>query len=190
MDLLNELKITASASWHNAINKATAWDNYFVNSISNSITSAMNDWLGQHPILAWLFNHPFISLIIGFITVILIVRLILTIYRAIATTIDRMWLWILQSPFLLLKFLFGWEVKPKNKIPQTTITNYEVTNNSEQLEEIMTCLAKIQQQQEEILQDIALLKQLSPVMESKQRMLTGEQYFKPQKSSESHPKGT
>ncbi|MGL5941422.1 MAG: hypothetical protein ACRC2S_13730 [Waterburya sp.] len=187
MDLLNELKITALTSWHNAINKATAWDNYFVNSISNSITSAMNNWLGQHPILAWLFNHPFISLIVGFITVILIVRLILTIYRAIATTIDRMWLWILQSPFLLLKFLFGWEVKPKNKIPQTTITNYEVTNNSEQLEEIMSCLAKIQQQQEEILQDIALLKQLSPIMESKQRMLTAEQHFKPKKSSETHP---
>ncbi|MGL4879745.1 MAG: hypothetical protein ACRC8K_01590, partial [Waterburya sp.] len=77
--------------------------------------------------------------------------------------------------------------KPKNKIPQTTITNYEVTNNSEQLEEIMTCLAKIQQQQEEILQDIALLKQLSPIMESKQRMLTAEQHFKPKKSSETHP---
>ncbi len=187
MDLLDELKITASTSWHNAINKATAWDNYFVNSISNSITSAMNDWLEQHPILAWLFNHPFISLIVGFITVILIVRLILTIYRAIATTIDRMWLWILQSPFLLLKFLFGWEVKPKNKIPQTTITNYEVTNNSEQLEEIMNCLATIQQQQEEILQDIALLKQLSPVRESKQIMLNPEQLnFRQKKSSENN----
>jgi CBS domain containing-hemolysin-like protein len=187
MDLLNDFKTTASASLHDAINKANTWDNYFVNSISSPITSAMHDWLRQHPVLAWLFNHPFISLIVSLITVILIVRLILTIYRAIATTIDRMWLWILQSPFLLLKFLFGWEVKPKNKIAQTTITNYEVTNNSQQLEEIMTCLAKIQQQQEEILQDIALLKQLSPITKSKQIMLTPQQLnFRQKKSSENN----
>jgi hypothetical protein len=183
MDLLNEFKTTVSTSLHNAINQATAWDNYLVNSISGSITSAVDNWLEQHPVFAWLFDHPFISLIVSLITLILIVRLILTIYRAIANTIDRMWLWILRSPFLLLKFLFGWEVKPKNKIPQTTITNYEVTNNSEQLEEIMTCLARIQQQQEQILQDIALLKQLSPDFPSKQIMLTPKQVrFKHQKS--------
>jgi hypothetical protein len=188
MNLLNEFKTNASASLHDAINKATAWDNYLVDSISGSITSSMNNWLEQHPVLAWLFNHPFISLIVGLIIFILIVRLVLTIYRAIATTIDRMWLWILRSPFFLLKFLFGWEVKPKNKIPQTTITNYEVTNNPEQLKEIMTCLTKLQQQQEQIVQDIALLKQqLSPVVESKQMMLTPEkQSFKLQKSSENN----
>jgi hypothetical protein len=78
-------------------------------------------------------------------------------------------------------------VKPKNKIPQTTITNYEVTNSSEQLQEIMNCLATIQQQQEEILQDIALLKQLSPVRESKPIMLTPEELnFRQKKSSENN----
>lgn len=181
----NAIKTVTSSSVQDAMNKATSkvaskvtsFDNHLINSIGKSITSNLDAWLVNHPFLHWLVNHPLISLFLGLIAVILVVRLFLTIYRAIATTIDRMWLWILQSPFLLFKFVFGWEVKSKTVPANTTITSYEITNDPEQLKEIMTRLDIIQRQQEQILQDLDQLKQqgktttIKQIKLSKQRMI-------------------
>lgn len=164
-DILNQ---AVSSSFQNAINTADSWDDRLVNSVGSSINSRIGTWLANHPTLAWLVHHPLISLIAGLIAVVLIVRLVATIYRAIASTIDRMWLWILRSPFLLLKLLFGWEIKPKHNAVNTTITNYEVTSNPEQLQQIMARLDLIQQQQQQIIQDLEHLKQRSPYVEAKQ----------------------
>lgn len=170
---LNHFKTTVSTSFQDAIHKT--WNNQVVENINDTISSNINNWLGQHPMWAWLYHHAFISLILGLIAIILTIRLFLTIYRAIANIIDRMWLWILQSPFKLAKFLFGWEAKPKNIVPPANITNYEITNNPEQLSEILNRLADIQQQQQEILQDIALLKQQQVIIESKPMMLSSQE---------------
>ena len=145
-------------AFQDAMDKVTSWDDRLLSNLGRSVTSSVNSWLVNHPFFYWLVNHPLISLLIALIAIVLIVRLAITIYRAIASMIDRMWLWILRSPFLLLKFLFGWEVKPKNVPVNSTITNYEITNNPEQLQEIMTRLDTIQQQQQQILEDIAQLK--------------------------------
>lgn len=174
-DLTNQFNVlnqAVSSSLQNAIDTTNGWDDRIVNSIGSSIDSHINAWLINHPTLAWLVHHPLISSIAGLIAIVLIVRLVATIYRAIASTIDRMWLWILRSPWLLLKFLFGWEVKPQHNAVNTTITNYEVTNNPEQLQQIMTRLDLIQQQQQQIIQDLEHLKQRSPHLELKQLDLT------------------
>ena len=158
IDKLSPIKSKASSLFQNATEKATSLDDYLVDNIGGSINSRWDAWLSQHSFIAWLVNHPIISLISGLITAVLVIRLLATVYRAIANAIDRMWLWILRSPFLLLKFLFGWEPKPK-KPSNLTVTNYEVTNDPEQLQQIMLRLDKIQQQQEKIIQDLARLKQ-------------------------------
>ena len=90
----------------------------------------------------------------------LTIRLIVTIYQAIANTIDRMWLGILRSPVNLLKWIFGWKkVKIASSDSSSTIvTNYEVTNDSEKIALIMARLDVIQQQQSQIIQDLAALK--------------------------------
>ena len=168
---LNIVNKVTSASFQDAIAKASDWDRYFLDNISHSINSRLNVWLYNHPTVAWGVHHPLISLIIGSIAIVLVIRLLLTIYRAIASTIDRMWLWILRSPWILLKFLFGWEAKPKPDT-NTNITNYEITNNPQQLEEIMTRLELIQQQQQQIIQDLELLKGRSHSIEAKQVNLT------------------
>ena len=173
-DRLNPLKNRASSLLNGATEKASSLDDYFVDNISNSVGSRWNVWLLNHPFFAWLVNHPVISLIGSLIVIVLTVRLLLTIYRAIANTIDRMWLWILRSPFLLLKLLFGWEVKPKTTAASTTITNYEVTNNPEQLQEIMARLDLIQQQQQQIIQELAQLKQQQLIVEPKTLQLSEE----------------
>ena len=154
-------------------------DNYLVNKLGSSFTSYLDGWLATHPVLSWLVNHPVISLCASLIVIVLVIRLLVTIYRAIANAIDRMWLWILKSPWLLAKFLFGWEAQSKS-VSSTTITNYEVTNNSEHLQEIVARLDKIQQQQERILQDIAQLKQNPQTIRPQQIELAAAQVTKKQ----------
>lgn len=169
-DKLSPLETKASSLLQNATQKASSLDDYVLDSISDSIVSRFDAWLIQHPFVSWLVNHPIISLVSGLITIVLTVRLLVTIYRAIANMIDQMWLFLLRSPWLLLKVIFGWEVKPDP--PNSIVTNYEVTNNPEQLQEIMTRLDLIQQQQEKILQDLAQLKQQPHTVETKQIRLT------------------
>ncbi len=159
-DKLNPIKTKTSSLLHHVTDQTTFLDNYLnylVNSVGNYISSSWNNWLLQHPIIAWLFNHPLIGLISCLLVMILTIRLLATIYRAITNVIDRLWLLILRSPWLLLRFLFGWSTKKTTT--NTTVTNYEVTNNPEQLQEILTRLEQIQQQQEQIIQDLAQLKQ-------------------------------
>ena len=172
--------ITSAYLQQNVIKKAIAMDNYLVDKLGSSFRSYLDSWLATHPVLGWLVNHPVISLCASLIVIVLVIRLLVTIYRAIAGAIDRMWLWILQSPWLLAKFLFGWEAKPKSVSSNMTITNYEVTNNSEHLQEIVARLDKIQQQQERILQDIAQLKQKPKTISPQQIELAAAQATKKQ----------
>jgi hypothetical protein len=146
-------------------------DNYLVEGISNSIGSGITAWLTEHPIIAWFFNHPLLAILTSFVVIVLVVRLLLTIYRAIANTIDRLWLGILRSPWRLIKLLFGWEAKPKSVTSNTTVTNYEVTSDSQQLQEIMIRLDQIQQQQQIIIRDLAQLKQQTVTIEPQPRRL-------------------
>ena len=139
------------------IDKMNSWDNHLLDRLSSSVYSRVDVWLLAHPLLHWLTNHPLISSIAIVVSLILAIRLFLTIYRSIASTIDRMWLWILRSPFLLLKFLFGWEIKSKQEQINAHVTNYEITNNPQHLQDIMNRLQQIQQQQQQILQDIATI---------------------------------
>ena len=166
VDKLNSIETRASSWLHNATDSATSLDDRLIEGIGNSVGYHFNTWLAQHPAIAWTISHPIISLVVGSITLILTIRLLVTVYRAIASAIDRMWLWILRSPWLLLKFLFGWERQPK-VTSNTVVTNYEVTQDSEQLRDIMVRLDKIQGQQEQILNDLAQLKQQPLAIESK-----------------------
>ncbi len=171
-DKLDGIKATAANFFLDATNKATSVDDYLVDSIGSSASHRVDAWLIHHPFISWLVAHPVISLVSSLIAIVLTIRLLATIYQAIANAIDRMWLQILRSPLLLLKFCFGWEAKPKTVNANTTITNYEVTDNPEHLQKIMIRLDKIQQQQEQIIQDIALLKQQHHVIEPKQIQVT------------------
>ena len=170
-DKLNPIEAKASSLFDRATERAFNVDDYIVSSISNTVGTRLTNWLTQHPLISWLVNHPLIALIVGLVTAILVVRLILTIYRAIANIIDRMWLAILRSPFAILRLLFGWSPKLKDIPSNTTVTNYEVTNDSAKLQEIVTRLDLIQQQQQEIIRELALLKQQPLTIEAQQLRL-------------------
>lgn len=169
-NVFDTLDRAASSSFENAVDRAGAWEDRLVDGVGNSVISRIDLWLVHHPLLSWLIHHPIVSLVLAGAIAVLAVRLFLTIYRAIASAIDRMWLLILRSPFILLKFLFGWEVKPKTNSVNTTITNYEVTNNPEQLEQIMIAIKQIQQQQQQIIEDLEQLKGRSPNVNEAKRI--------------------
>lgn len=170
-DKFNSIENGASSWLHNATEKATSLDDRLIDGIGNSIGDRFNFWLTQHPAIAWTINHPIISLVVGSIALILTIRLLITVYRAIASAIDRMWLWILRSPWLLLKFLFGWERKPQTDPANTFVTNYQVSDNPEQLQDIVERLDKIQRQQEQIINELGLLKQQPITIEPELRSL-------------------
>ncbi len=134
------------------------FNNRLANPMELAINSFFQHWFEQHPFISWLVQHPIISLVATLVVLILLIRLFVAVYKLITTSIDRLWLWILRSPFLLLKFLFGWEFKPKSEPTATNITNYQLTTDSELLTKICARLDRIQQQQQHILQEIALLK--------------------------------
>ncbi len=109
-------------------------------------------WLEQHPIIFWMVQHPIISIVGVLIGVILFSRLL----SAIAYLIDKVWLWIIKTPWLLIKSLFGIKNKTSEDIGNTI--NYELAINPEQLNKIVNQLQRIEKQQKQILQDIASLK--------------------------------
>ena len=135
-----------------------SFNNRLINHMELAINSFFNRWFEQHPFISWLLGHPIISLVATLVVLILLIRLFVAVYKLITSSIDRLWLWILRSPFLLLKFLFGWEIKPKQKSVAANITNYQLTTDSELLTQICDRLDKIQQQQQHILKEIAALK--------------------------------
>lgn len=156
---LSSLENVTSSRLQDGIELVTTWEDRLMGEVTASVEALIHSWLIDHPLLNWLVCHPGIGLLIILIVIVLLIRLLVTIYRSIVVTIDRLWLAILRSPFWLVKLLFGWEMKPQNNLTGTNITNYEVTTNPEQLSLIMARLEQIQRQQQQIIQDIARLKQ-------------------------------
>ena len=117
-------------------------------------------WFAQHPIISWLIEHPWLSASVTLILIIFSIRFLVAIYRLVINSIDRLGLWIMRSPFLLLKWLFGWEFKSKQQPNSTQTNNFELTSDRTELKIINERLDLIQQQQQQILEEIALLKQL------------------------------
>jgi hypothetical protein len=134
------------------------FNNRLIDHTELAIDSFFVSWFEQHPFVSWIVGHPIISLVLTLIILVLLIRLLVAVYKLITDSLDRFWLWILRSPWLLIKLIFGWEVKPKSPTP-TSITNYQVTTDSELLTEICDRLNTIEQQQQRILQEITFLKE-------------------------------
>lgn len=107
--------------------------------------------------MAWLLQqlsqHPLVSLGGVFVALLLVFRL----FSALGLLIDRLWIWLLRSPILLLKSLFGWAKKESD--PITKVINPTSAIESETLDKVLIQLDLIQQQQDLIMQEITALKE-------------------------------
>lgn len=173
-DKLNSLSSKSSLMLDQALERSSSVDDYLVSRVTGSMKLSLARWLANHPAIAWMYAHPLLSLLAVLIGLILTLRLLATIYRAIAQAIDRLWLWILRSPWLLLKLIWKGKTTPQAAKTQTTINSYEVSNNSAQLQSMLERLDTIQQQQQQIIQELAELKQQTLARELKQIKLIEE----------------
>ena len=118
-----------------------------------AVQYAVDSWVAEHISILWLLQHPLISVIGFVIFLVLFARLLV----AIASLIDRLWLWILRLPITLFQAVFPSREKAQDDLP-TTINNYELTTHPKEFEQILQKLNAIEQQQKKILQELASLK--------------------------------
>lgn len=121
--------------------------------IQSSIKSLVNSWIVEHPFIYWLWQHPMISVVGLLLSVVLLFRL----FSAIAKLLDLLWIWLLKSPILLIKSLFGLKKPKTTAIIRTQNLNLE----SAKITEIIQQLELINRQQQQIMADIAVLKKQS-----------------------------
>jgi hypothetical protein len=124
---------------------------YMTDSLQKAISSLLYDWFKEHPLIFWLVTHPLVTLSITFISLFLLWRLL----NAIGSLVDRLWLWILRSPWLVGKSLFR---LGKKQVTGTADSVKELTE-TEKLTYILTKLEAIEQQQQQIMQELVTLKQ-------------------------------
>ncbi|MDJ0688203.1 MAG: hypothetical protein QNJ41_06825 [Xenococcaceae cyanobacterium MO_188.B32] len=160
-DRLNDITEQAKTSLEGSLNQADNFSGYLVNSIQTRLNSLLQDWLANHPFIFWLCQHPIITVIGTFIIGVILWRLLTAIANAIASAIDKVWLWIFRAPILLLKSLFG--VSEKVPVAEEKL---QITIDPAQFQQIITQLHQIQAQQQLIIQEINTLKQTQEIAKS------------------------
>ncbi|MBD1896212.1 hypothetical protein [Coleofasciculus sp. FACHB-129] len=148
------------------------------NPIQTAIASSINEWLQAHPsvlrllqVFIWGTNHPIVSLVILLFVVAIAGSLIKAVGRLIETTS----LSILKAPFKLIQLLFGVSFQSISKfgglafkqltgaknaeLPALPDSNSLSTQQDKQqrLAEISSRLEAIQQEQNELLQEVAAI---------------------------------
>ncbi|MGI0480555.1 hypothetical protein ACN4EE_07170 [Geminocystis sp. CENA526] len=84
-----------------AINSSNNLTDLISNNFRSSLESLWNNWVANHFIIGFFVSHPFISII-------LIITLILTIWgiiQMIPSLLVKLWLFIFKSPFIFGKSL-------------------------------------------------------------------------------------
>lgn len=123
--------------------------------IQSSIQSLFNSWFVKHPSIFWLWQHPIISVAGLFLGIVLLLRLL----GVIAKLLDLLWIWLLKSPITLVKSLLG--LKNRAIAKTAIIRTQNLTIESEKITQIIQQLELINSQQQQIMEDIAILKKQS-----------------------------
>ncbi|MBD1944104.1 hypothetical protein H6F50_17350 [Coleofasciculus sp. FACHB-712] len=148
------------------------------NPIQTAIASSINEWLQAHPsvlrllqVFIWATNHPIVSLVVLLFAIAIAGSLIKAVGRLIETTS----LSILKAPFKLIQLLFGVSFQSISKFgglafkQLTGAKNAEIpalqNSNSHSIEkdkhqrlvEISSRLEAIQKEQNELLQEVAVI---------------------------------
>jgi hypothetical protein len=131
--------------------------------ISDSIERAISVYFSQlvfaHPYLAWTISHPLPSLGLLFLAIFSLRGL----FQAIGRGIDRVWLFLLTTPFKLLQPIFKgiWSLirsrfghnNPSQEIVTPTIANPA----NERIAVVVARLQQLSQEQDILLQELANL---------------------------------
>jgi hypothetical protein len=130
-------------------------------SIDRAVSTYINNWLGQHPYLAWSIAHPLPSL--GLL--LLLILSLLGFFKAIGRGVEQIWLFLLKTPFKLLQPLFRgiWGMFLKtlgrgDSIPQSGRYANDEKPSAERIDVIVDRLQVLSQEQERLLKELATLR--------------------------------
>ena len=118
-----------------------------------ALQSLTNSWIEKHPLVFWLLQHPVISLTSLFILTVLLFRL----FSALAQLLDKLWIWLLKLPILLIKFLLS--LRGKTLKTASINSDGELKLGTEKMGKIIEKLELIERQQQQIIRELAALKQ-------------------------------
>lgn len=157
----------AKASLEASIKKAENVSEQASEVLQNAISSLIGDWINAHPQLIWLVNHPFVSLAILFLVILILWGLL----QALGRFFEQAWLMLLQSPIILMQFIFGsvYQLigglfRKKNLVIETKVKPVDLKRLSSQslaqqkrLAEIITRLDALNQEQKQLMQEAAAI---------------------------------
>lgn len=135
--------------------------------VQNTITPPISQWINSHPFAIWLLNHPLITLGIG----LLVIFMLLGFLQIVSNFAKAVCLFILTSPFKILKSI--WSLLNKSESLETRLTvhknlssnNYSSSNltlrdyssrridNENRLINILIRLEEMKAEQNQLLQE-------------------------------------
>jgi hypothetical protein len=152
-------------------------------SIDRSIGNYLTQWWMAHPYLVWMLAHPLMSLGLLFLAIFSLRGL----FGAIGRGIDRVWLFLLTTPFKLLQPIFRgiWSAIGRifgHNNPSSELTALETaTPATDRVAAIVDRLQQLSQEQDILLQELATLaesKSVVPEIDRKSDTQYGNMYAK------------
>ena len=133
-------------------------------SIEQAIASYFTNWLGQHFYIAWILAHPMPSLVLLIVGILLLLGL----FKAIGRGMERVWIFLLKTPFRLLQPLFRLIWRSTLRIfghTNFSESQLAVQTTPERIESIVDRLQTLAREQELLLGELSTLTQASVIPE-------------------------
>lgn len=90
--------------------------------VQNYISPAITEWIKSHPLIIWLLNHPLIALVVG----LFLIFIVLGFLQVVSDLAKSLFLFILTSPFKILKSI--WSLSNKSTSVEPKFTNKKFSN--------------------------------------------------------------
>lgn len=169
---VDTLSSTAKGTFEQTLQKADQLSNSTSNAMQTAINNSVSEWLQAHPVvfrlvqlLVWATNHP----IWGVVLLFFVFAIAWSLIKAISRLIETAWLALLQAPFKLSQALFGVSAKSLGKFKGLAVKQTETPvlqnsssqpipkNKQQRIAEISHRLEAIQNEQSELLQEVATI---------------------------------
>ena len=126
--------------------------NRIVDQVLNSLTAPLQRWLTAHPAGYWLVSHP-----LWLVGLILIGLLLLSgLFGAIAQLTQKLWIFVLQAPLLLTRWIFAAIFQLLRAIFRWKGNAEKPVENAQQqrLDEILSRLEVLKQEQDDLMKEV------------------------------------
>jgi hypothetical protein len=154
-----EVTENAKTSLEASIKKAENLRFSLTDSIEAGLTSFVNNWFNDHPILFWILNHPIYDLGILLVVIFLFWGLL----KAIGRLVEKAWIFVIIAPFKLIQSFLGIGSKSLGNVMTSglvTVPSNQTLNQGDRKQDaanIINQLNALKQHQEKLLQELATI---------------------------------